>query len=335
LAAAITYPIRHPRWLLTYTGVNITADISRMVTEISYTDKASHSSDELQVTLEDRDRRWQGPWFPTRGDIVTLLIGYDGEELLPCGDFQVDELELNGPPDTFHLKCIAAGVTPSIRTPRSAAYESQTLGQIAATVAQRHSMTVTGAPQNINVSFARVTQRHETDLAFLRRLAQAHNYDFSIRGSQLVFYSRTALEAKAPVLQVVRTQIKKFEFKTKTQQVYQAATVSYQNPATKQLISQSAQDSTAPTGDTLNIVTRCETPQQATLKAQAALHDANMLQVTGHLTMEGTTLLVAGNNLSLSGFGTFDGNYHIDESRHRLERGSGYETDVEVRNLQS
>jgi phage protein D len=333
MAGALSYPVRVPRWVLTYSGRNVTADVSGMVTELSYSDKVAHASDEVEVTLEDRDRRWQGPWFPVRGDVVTLLIGYDGEALLPCGDFQVDELELEGPPDTFHLKCIAAGITPAIRTPRSAAYEGQTLEQMAGTVSKRHGMTVTGVPQNINVSFARVTQRHETDLHFLRRMAQAHNYDFSIRGQQMVFYSRTAMEQRASVMTVQRTQVRSFEFKTRTQQIYKSATVSYQNPATKKLITQTVHDASVPTGDDLNVVERAENHQQATLKAQSRLHDANMLQVTGRLELEGTTRLVAGNNVALQGFGIFAGTYHIDESKHRLERGSGYTTEIEVRKL--
>jgi phage protein D len=332
-AASFAYPVRHPRWVLTYSGVNISGDVSGMVTEILYSDQVAHASDEVEVTLEDRDRRWQGPWFPQHGDVVSLLIGYDGEELLPCGDFQVDELELKGPPDTMHMKCIAAGITPSIRTPRSAGYESQTLQQIAQTVAKRHGMTVVGAPGNINVTFARVTQRHETDLKFLRRLAQAHNYDFSVRGQRIVFYWRTQLEQNAAVAQVVRTQVKSFEFKTRTQQIYKSATVAYQNPETKTLVGAQFEDPSAPTGDDLHIVTRCENPQQATLKAEAALHGANMLQVTGRIELEGTTLLVAGSNVGIQGFGVSDGTYHIDKSTHRLARSSGYTTEVEVRRL--
>ena len=173
-------PVRHPRWELTYAGQNITGCITDMATEVTYSDHRAHhhhhlrakmthaETDELEVVLEDRDRRWQGPWFPVRGDIVSLEIGYDGEDLLDCGDFQVDELELHGPPDTFHLKCIGAGITPSLRTTRSAAYENQTLSQIAQTVAQRHQLTLVNAPQNVNVSWQRITQKHETDLHFLR-----------------------------------------------------------------------------------------------------------------------------------------------------------------------
>lgn len=294
---------------------------------------SDHHADEIDVTLEDRDRRWQGDWFPVRGDTVNLQIGYVGEQFLDCGDYQVDELELKGPPDTFHLKCIATGITPSIRTPRSAAYESQTLLQVAQTVAQRHNLTVVGLAASNDVSFARVTQRHETDLHFLQRLAEAHNYSFSIRGNQLIFYDRTSLEQRPTVLTLLRSQTKNFEFKTRTQQIYKSASVAYQNPATKQLINATTTDSSAPTGDDLHVVTRCETPQQAQIKADGALHEANRLEVTGRLETEGTVLLVAGVNITIQGFKTFDGNYHIEGAKHHLERGGGYSTEIEVRQI--
>jgi uncharacterized protein len=343
---AIAYPVRQPYWVLTYAGKNITADVSAITIEISYSDRNAHSrrwrhhneseADELEVTFEDRDRRWQGPWQPTRGDLVGAMVGYYGVgSLLNCGIFQVDELELKGPPDTFHLKCIAAGITPALRTPRSAAYESRTLLQVAQTVAERHQMTVTGLPQNIDVAFARISQRQETDLQFLRRLALQHGYDFAMRGTQLVFYSRRALEQSQPVVTIMRTQVTSFEFQQRTQATYQSSSVAYQDPATKQLIAASSQDPTVPTGDDLHIVTRCETPQQAQLKAESALHDANMRQVTGRIEMEGTTLLVAGVNLTVHGFGHFDGTYHVESSKHRLERSRGYTTEIEIRQLQN
>ena len=58
-----------------------------------------------------------------------------------------------------------------------------------------------------------------------------------------------------------------------------------------------------------------------------------MLQVTGRIETEGTVLLVAGVNIDLMGFAIFDGKYHIESSRHRLERSSGYTTEIEVRKL--
>ena len=47
MASEFAYAVRHPRWVLSYSGVNISADVSGMVTEISYTDQVAHSSDEV------------------------------------------------------------------------------------------------------------------------------------------------------------------------------------------------------------------------------------------------------------------------------------------------
>lgn len=334
MSAAISYPVRSPSWVLVYQGVNITADISRMVLSISYVDELGGRAGDLEVELEDREKRWQGAWFPQQGDGVSLLIGYGGEQLLPCGDFQVDDLELQGPPDVFHLRCLPAWITPSLRTRNSLGYENQTLPQIAATVAARHGMSVVGAPAALNVSYLRVTQKRETDLEFLHRIAREHDYDFTVRGTQLVFYARPALEVQPAALTLQRKDVVRFSFISKTHRVYQQAQASYFDPYSKQLYTQTVQANPAvAAGDTLKVVARCENGQQALERAGAALHEANRLLVTGHLVAPGTTLLVAGNNVELSGWGAMDGTYMTERARHHLSRATGYLTEVDVRRV--
>jgi phage protein D len=332
MTAAISYPVRSPNWILTYEGVNITADISHMVLSISYVDELGGRSGELEIELEDRERRWQGPWFPQQGDIVTLLIGYSGELLLPCGDFQVDDLELEGPPDVFHLRCLPAWITPALRTRNSFGYENVTLLQIATTVAARHGMSVVGAPSELDVSYLRITQKQETDVEFLRRVAAEHNYDFTVRGAQMVFYARADLEAQPAVLTLSRHDVERFGFRSKTHLIYQQAQTAYFDPYGKQLFTQIAQATPAvAAGDTLKVVARCENGQQALERASAALHETNRFLVTCRLVAPGTTLLVAGNNVALSGWGEMDGTYMIERAQHRLSRTAGYVTETDLR----
>ncbi|MGH7914719.1 MAG: phage late control D family protein [Candidatus Binataceae bacterium] len=331
---AIAYPVRSPSWILTYRGVNITADISRMVLSLSYVDELGGRSGELEIELEDRERRWQGTWFPQQGDAVNLLIGYSGELLLPCGDFQVDDLELEGPPDVFHLRCLPAWITPSLRTRNSFGYENQTLLQIATTIAVRHGMTVVGAASQRDLTYSRITQRQETDLEFLHRLAVEHDYDFTVRGTQLVFHSRAGLEARAAALTLYRNTVERFSFVTKTHRIYSRAQTAYFDPQNKQLYTQTARaNPTVATEDVLKVVARCENGQQALERASAALHDANRLLVTGRLVAPGTPLLLAGNNVALSGWGVMDGKYMIERARHRLSRATGYVSEADLRQV--
>lgn len=334
MSSLLAYPVRAPQWILTYEGVNITADISQMVVQIVYSDRLSGAAGEIEVELEDHAKQWQGPWYPQEGDVASLMIGYQGEPLLPCGDFQVDDLEFALPPDIFRLRCLAAYITPAMRTFNSVAWENQTLVQIATVIAGKYNLAVIAAPGMLNPAFERITQSHESDLAFLHRLARTHNYDFTIRGTQMVFYDRAALEAAAPAVSVSRSDLLRGSFRSKTYRVYKSAEVSYQDPVSKQLITHSV-DATPvpPTGDTLKHTTRCENGQQALLKAQAALHGANMLQTTACLELPGSPALCAGNTATFNGFGAYDGIYLIEVARHRMSRALGYTTAVQLRQV--
>lgn len=322
--------MRTPEWVLSYEGVNITTDVSRMVVSITYIDHLDALSGEVELEVEDREQRWQGEWYPGLGDTINLMVGYRGEELLPCGDFELDELELAGPPDVFRLRGLAAFVTAPLRTANSTGYEGQSLTAIAQTIASKYGYSVVDAPGAADVQFDRITQKEETDLAFLKRIAAEHGFDFTVRGTSLVFYARATLESEPAVATLSRSDTLRFGFRNRTRHIYKASRVSYQDAMAKKLVTEGAQATvTMPTGDTLKRVERCENGQQASLKAKAALDAKNLRFVTASLRVPGSTVLSAGNNVALDGFGNFDGTYMVRTARHHLAREVGYITDVE------
>jgi phage protein D len=336
MAAAASHLVRTPEWVLTYDGVDVTADVSHMVLAISYVDRLGEASGELEIELEDHGKRWQGPWYPGLGNILSLQIGYRGEALLDCGSFQVDELEFDGPPDVMRLRCLASYITLQMRTPNTAAYENQSIVEIAGQIASKYGLILVAAPSAVesDVVFARVTQRRETDLGFLKRLAIEHNFDFTVRGAQLVFYARTALEAVVPLLAITRPDTTRFSFRNRTRRIYGGANASYFDPDTKKLISQTVTAAlAAPTTDTLKVVRRSENAQQAIVKAQAALHLHNMMFVDASIEGPGNVMLVAGNQVAIAGWGQLDGAYLIEAARHRLSRATGYTTSIAARRI--
>jgi phage protein D len=221
-----------------------------------------------------------------------------------------------------------------MRTKNSCGYEGQTITQIASTIAGKYSLNMVSEADDLNPVFERITQNQETDLGFLRRIATEHDYDFTIRGTNMVFYARSALEASPPVATVARGDVMQFTFTDRSYRIYETAQIAYQQPFAKALISQTA-DSTGsvPTTDSAKRVIRCENGQQAQLKAGSMLHAKNMVQQTVRLTCSGSPTLVAGNVITITGFGVSDGNYLIQQARHRLTRASGYTTAIEARNL--
>jgi phage protein D len=74
-------------------------------------------------------------------------------------------------------------------------------------------------------------------------------------------------------------------------------------------------------------------PEQAKAKARARLYRENTKQNEGNITIPGNTLLVAGINIMLTGLGVLSGKYHVLESVHKIDRGSGYVTDVKIKRV--
>ncbi|HSA05719.1 MAG TPA: hypothetical protein P5556_00910 [Candidatus Gastranaerophilales bacterium] len=82
-----------PVFKIEYENLNITAKISPYVLSVEYTDFEHGQSDEIQIQLEDSNKLWQGSWYPSKGDTLSLQIGYEGSKLLNCGSFEIDEIE--------------------------------------------------------------------------------------------------------------------------------------------------------------------------------------------------------------------------------------------------
>lgn len=329
---SVVATVPRPAWRLLYSGQDITADISEALISCSYTGKVDGESSQVEVKVEDRDRKWIGPWMPQRGDVMQLDIGYEGA-LASCGLFQVDECTAAGAPDTFTFKGIAAYIKPDTRTRSSRSYQGQTLIEIAKTVAAAHGLTVVGDPPDRNVTLARVTQKHETDLAFLRRMANLYGYQMTQQGQQLVFEPRPTAEARAAAVIIDRSTVTQWSFTSKTLEIYAAAEVVHFNPDTKETISGRAESATpVPTANVLKVPQRAESAADAQIKAEAALHAANMGQYTGKLTLEGNPLFMAGLVVTIAGFGFFDGNYLIEDVTHTFTRGP-YTTDLSVRKV--
>lgn len=328
-----TITVPSPRWVLTYDRKDITTEIAPYMLQITYTDVLKGESDELEINLENRDLRWLSSWWPSKGDQLQLQIGYENEPLMNCGSFQIDEIEANGgSADTISIRGLAAGVTPALRTDNTVGYEDMSLEDIAKKIASKHGLKLTGTvgSKKRGRRKKRVTQKQETDLAFLKRLGEAEGVIFSVKDSKLVWHDQDELDTANSIMVIDRTAINPYTLRSKTAQVYKGCEVSYFDPEKKKLITHQYKDDAVTTGDMLKLTTRCESKEEAIIKAAAALKNHNSLQIEGQITVTGNTKLVAGINLELTGLGLLSGGYQAHKARHILERGGGYKTELEI-----
>lgn len=321
---------RIPFFTLMWSGKNVSTELSPYVTQLSYTDNVAGESDELSLSFEDVDGNWKNAWYPEKKDRVSLQFGYHNL-MVDGGTFIVDEIALSGPPDVADIRALAAGVNSPIRTKISSAHEGKTLKQIAETIAGKHGMTVLGEIQPIRIN--RVTQNRESDLAFLKRLADEYGYLFSIRDNTLVFTAIDDIEKGEPVAVIELTEMISYSFTDKTISTFAATTIQYSDPNTAEVFAYTEKDPKAESVDSQELRVKAENQQQAEVKAKAAQSKKNTEEITASFSLPGNPLLVAGSNILISGLGKISGKYHILQSNHTITRGGGYTTFLSVKRV--
>lgn len=323
---------------ITYNNKNITADISKYLLSLSYSDKTEGESDEVSIELEDVDGLWQNNWYPEEGAKLTVTLG-----LLNCGVFEIDEIEIQGPPDVVTIRGIATGITNSLRTRKSDAHENKTLRQIAEKVASKNNLAIAGDIPDITIG--RVTQNKETDVAFLKRISGKYGVVFSVRGSVITFTSVYGLEARSVSFTVDKTELSSYSIKDKADGMIKAAKVKSKNAKKNEKVEVNLefekykQDNPAYTAEpTTNgnegvAYPYAENTQQGEAIAKAVMHLSASNQQEGNISFEFNPLACAGNNFILTGLGKLSGKYNIKSSSHKIDR-SGGTSEVEIKRLQ-
>ncbi|MEI8390094.1 MAG: Cro/Cl family transcriptional regulator [bacterium] len=314
-----------PVFKVEYENKDITAHISPNVLSVSYTDFEHGQSDEAEILIEDKDHLWKSGWYPSKGDTISLNLGYAGEKLLNCGSFEIDELEFSSPPDTITVKALAANIKKALRQANSVAYENKTLFQIAQEIALKHNLKLVGSIKDIKIK--RITQNKKRDLEFLKNLAEEYGYIFKVSDNKLTFFETAKLKASNPALIINRKDLISFSLRDKTHDQYKSYEVSYHDPKSKKLITSSIKGSSAK-ADALKIHKRCENKEQAILKATAAMNKNSSLE--GNITLMGNPNLVAGLNIELKGLYNLSGKYHIQSAKHTIDRSTGYKTELDI-----
>ena len=174
---------RRSKLLMWFDGVNISDDIAPYFLTATYTDNDDGVSDDLQVTLQDRDKIWMKSWLnemvnAAAGDALKIRAkiwinywnGYDVEEFLDCGEFELDSVSLSGPPNTVTIKACSLPFTSQIRqTKKSKAWENYSLSAILAEIAGANGMGYFFDTPN-DPFYDRVEQSKTSDITFLQRL---------------------------------------------------------------------------------------------------------------------------------------------------------------------
>ena len=189
---------------LIYAGKNITTSLRGCNSGFSYSDPDGGESDAVQVKLADPQKKWIGPWYPTKGDKIDValeLLHWDGKEgSLPqkinCGSFTIDKLGIS--PGAISIGGVSRPANKDFAsTDRTKTWERVTLQQIAQDVAGRAGIALYYDAGNIPIAKEEQTG---PDSDFLEGLCARYGLRMKVYRDRLVIFDRTAYKKKPPVM---------------------------------------------------------------------------------------------------------------------------------------
>ncbi|MCD5324781.1 MULTISPECIES: phage late control D family protein [Pontibacillus] len=327
---------RRAKVIIEYQGVDITTDLAPYLLSFVYSDNEGRA-DDIQITLQDREAKWHGPWLPGKGDIIKASIeveAWDKENdnrKLNCGVFYVDAVDFSGPPDTVKIKALSVPIAPGGKnSKRSRTWEGATLSKIASDIADQAELTLLFDAKD--VTYDRVDQVERTGLSFLSNLARKEGAATKVNSEQLIVYDEQKYESKAPIREIVKGESKVlgYSFSISTaENEYKECTVSYFDEDQKKTLIYTYVVPGVDEGPTLTVNQRVKSLAEAKRLARKSVRNKNKYERTGKLKMMGSPEFVQGLTIITNGWGKYDDKYFIESSVHRVN--NGYTTDLNIR----
>ncbi|MBQ7544927.1 MAG: hypothetical protein IJT02_08290 [Synergistaceae bacterium] len=321
-----THAARWAEVVIIYEGVNISRDIAPYLLNFTYTDNASDKADDISLTLEDRERLWCSDWFPSKGDkIRASIVIHDWEaanqtQSLPCGTFEVDQIECSGPPNQVTIKAVSTLVSKPMRQEKhTKAWENVKLSTIAGDMAGKNGLRLFWDSSE-DPFFERRDQVETSDLEFFSGLARDYGIAVKVTDTQLVCYLEEEYEEHAPVgeLSFGDKKLISWSFSSKAAGTYKAAKLQYHDPVKDETFEVEEAGDAEGTGRTLEINQKADNLGDAQKIAKEKLRKANKREITGSVTLMGDLRFVGSSNVTISGFGAFDGKYVIEKATHSV-----------------
>ena len=322
--------IRKPVYRILYEEKDVTRDLEFFIISVKYKDNINGIMDEVWVELDNRDGRWFDSWYPMKYNRINLYIGYEGQELLYCGRFIIDEKNYRGKPDVLTLKCSSIPwESPQIyKTKRNRVFENSSLKKVVSEV-----ITGAGLQPLIrlkeDISIKRIEQQNIPDSKFLFELGKKFGAFVKFMEEKVVFSSWDNLMQASSAFSINRKDVISYKVNDNIHNLYEKAVVEYFDKEENKLKTFSFKDPYVKHGDVLKIQEKAEDLKQAEEMAKAALRANNLLQTKLEITMMGDTKYVAGLTLDLSGFGNYNGKYFINSVSHEISN-SGYKSVLEL-----
>lgn len=173
-----------PFYLVTLDGKDLTSLIEPRLQSLTINECRADEADMLDIVLDDTDGILA---LPKRGAVLAVSIGWEGGDTTDKGTFTVDEIEYSGAPDIITIRARSASMTKDMGERQEKSWHGQTIGAIVRVIAGKHSLNPVVGDTLGKITIPHIDQTHESDMAFLTRLAKRYDAVMTVKDGNLLF----------------------------------------------------------------------------------------------------------------------------------------------------
>ncbi len=297
---------------LIYDGVDITSSINIMSAKLK--DNASGKADSIEIIFSDAEKLWR-QWSPQKGDKIELQ-----EEGFSSGLMYIDEHGIDN--GRYIIRALSAPLTA--KTPKTRTWENVRFKKMAQDLAKDIGLILETYDID-NQIYDRLDQIDKTNLAFLEEYCKMEGYCLKITNGKAVIYDERKLEQVPPALTITSDLlIDDYEFFSISSGLYSSCLILYLSNSTNKLVKYQYTPIAAPIGPILRPKIRAASQGEAERFARSLLRSVNKFETQGHCYINLNTSIAAGNIVEVSGMGSFDGKYFIDNIMHIFTSGKSF-----------
>lgn len=325
---------RQAKLAVSINSTDISNDIGGDIISFTYTDNATENVDDISLTIENRDQRWLGDWFPLVGDsIEARIVTTEWSGSLDCGKFIIDDIQFSGGSgSTMSIKAVAVEVGNDFNdTKKNRSWENASIYDIAASLCEKAGIPMEyEAAYNPTLQFT--SQAGKSDRDFLYELCKKYGLTMKMYSNRVFIYDMEELEHGGAGLHLSSEEMSSWTTKmTINEAGYSSVTVKYMNSNGQVLEYRHEVKGKTTKGYTHNV--RVSSLAEAQRVAKSKLRELNAGEVTLSCTIAGDTDMVSGRTVAVSNLGNFDGTYFVDKATHTM--GGGYTTALELHRIEN
>lgn len=323
----------HPRVEITIDGTPVAGGFYERLKSVTVTDKEGLKSDTVDMELNDGPPNYLA--LPRTGAIIDVRMGY-GTNLASVGTFTADKTKATCLPYSLSISGKAVDFrSGKLKERQERAWDKTSLGDIVSQIASESDLKPAIDSDLAKFVYQWIGQQDESNLHFLRRLAQRHNGLFSIKQGRLLFSKLGSGKASsgAGIGSVIVTpemvQLNSLNFDNGDRTKYSKVVAYYQDSDKAQRVEIEA-DGDADGDSVYRIPEPFSSPDEADKAAQAKAKSLKRGEGSTSVTVIGDTSICAGAPLIYAGIRPgLDGvPYVIDTATHRYTAKGTFTTDI-------